>query len=142
MTRHRICYFILLLIIIALGLATRYVTLGLPTIFNLYLGNALWGLMVFVLWGFILNNKSSWQVAAVAALFAIIVEMSQLYQAPWFDAIRNTTLGGLILGHTFDLMDIICYLAGIAVGFLSEKYRGCRAGRNNGKSYKKSEPGK
>ena len=34
----------------------------------------------------------------------------------WIDAIRNTTLGGLILGFGFLWSDLVCYTIGIIVG--------------------------
>ncbi|MDO4536447.1 MAG: DUF2809 domain-containing protein, partial [Clostridium perfringens] len=41
---------------------------------------------------------------------------SQIYHAPWIDSIRNTTLGGLVLGFGFLWSDILCYTIGIAIG--------------------------
>ncbi|MDJ1631891.1 DUF2809 domain-containing protein [Bacillus velezensis] len=35
--------------------------------------------------------------------------MHQLYHAPWIDAIRSDTLGGLILGWQFVWSDIFAY---------------------------------
>ncbi len=40
--------------------------------------------------------------------------------APWIDGIRNTTLGGLVLGFGFLLSDLVCYLVGIAAGAFAE----------------------
>ena len=45
-------------------------------------------------------------------ILSIAVELSQLYHAPWIDSIRQTTLGGLILGFGFLWSDLACYAVG------------------------------
>ena len=50
-----------------------------------------------------------------------IIEISQLYHAPWIDSIRATTLGGLILGFGFLWSDLICYTVGIVIGAIIDK---------------------
>ena len=42
--------------------------------------------------------------------------MSQLYHAPWIDAIRDTLPGALVLGYGFLWSDLACYAAGVALG--------------------------
>ena len=51
-----------------------------------------------------------------AIILSYSIEISQLYHAAWIDAIRNTTLGGLILGFGFLWSDLVCYTIGIIVG--------------------------
>ncbi len=45
----------------------------------------------------------------------------QLYHAPWIDSIRQTTLGGLILGFGFLCSDLACYALGVLLGVLIER---------------------
>jgi hypothetical protein len=60
-------------------------------------------------------------VRAVISLgLAFLVEISQLYHAPWIDSIRQTTLGALVLGFGFLWTDLVCYTVGIATGSLTE----------------------
>jgi hypothetical protein len=120
--RSRLYYFAFIMMVILLGLGSRYFSRSFPEVINVYLGDTLWGLMVFLLCGFIFRAKSSQYVAGTAALFAMGIEVSQLYHAPWIDAIRNTTLGGLVLGYIFLWSDVVCYVVGITVGFLVERY--------------------
>ena len=54
-------------------------------------------------------------------MFAVSVELSQLYHSPWIDQIRDTTVGGLILGYGFLWSDIVCYGVGIVVGCVGER---------------------
>jgi hypothetical protein len=58
--------------------------------------------------------------AGISLALAFLVEVSQLYHAPWIDGIRNTTLGGLVLGFGFLWSDLVCYLIGIVAGALIE----------------------
>jgi hypothetical protein len=57
-------------------------------------------------------------LAGLALLASYAVELSQLYQAPWINAIRGTTLGHLVLGSTFAWQDLVAYTFGVAAGFL------------------------
>jgi hypothetical protein len=47
-----------------------------------------------------------------------MIEVSQLYHAPWIDSVRHTTLGGLALGYDFDWRDLVCYAIGIGCAAL------------------------
>jgi hypothetical protein len=53
--------------------------------------------------------------------FCVIIEVSQLYHAPWIDSIRGTTLGALVLGHGFVWSDLACYAVGVGLGILIER---------------------
>ena len=120
MRRNRILYLILTIITIILGLLSRKVQ-GLPQIISSYSGDALWALMVFFLFSFLFNKKSTIFILVISIIFSYRIEISQLYHAPWIDSIRATTLGGLILGFGFLLSDLICYTVGIVIGAIIDK---------------------
>ena len=120
MKRSRLLYLILTIIVMILGLLSRKIS-GLPKIIELYSGDILWALMVFLIIAFIFNKKSTIFIISWAIIFSYSIEISQLYHAPWIDAIRNTTLGGLILGFGFLWSDLICYTIGIIIGIILEK---------------------
>ena len=120
MKRSRLLYLILTIIVMILGLLSRKIS-GLPKIIELYSGDILWALMVFLIIAFIFNKKSTIFIISWAIIFSYSIEISQLYHAPWIDAIRNTTLGGLILGFGFLWSDLICYTIGIRIGIIIEK---------------------
>ena len=98
-----------------LGLLSRKIN-DLPKIIELYSGDILWALMVFLIIAFIFNKKSTIFIISWAIILSYSIEISQLYHAAWIDAIRNTTLGGLILGFGFLWSDLVCYKIGIIVG--------------------------
>ena len=117
MRRNRLLYLLLTIIVMILGLLSRKIE-GLPEIISLYSGDILWALMVFLLFAFLFNKKSTIFIISWAIIFSYSIEISQLYHAPWIDSIRNTTLGGLILGFGFLWSDLVCYTIGIIIGII------------------------
>lgn len=109
-----------IVVIIACGLLCRSGLIGLPPFFAKYAGDALWALMIFVGIGFLLPARSTMAVAGLAAVVCVLVECSQLYHAPWIDAIRSTWIGRMTLGSTFGWGDLAAYCAGIVAGVLAE----------------------
>jgi hypothetical protein len=122
MQRNRFVYFILFFTVILLGLASRSYASILPEWVHLYAGDALWALMVYFLIGFILTQKSPLWIAILALAFSFGLEISQLYHAPWIEAIRANRLGGLILGFGFLWSDLVCYGIGILFGYSIEVF--------------------
>lgn len=115
--RNKLLYLLLTIIVMLLGLLSRKIE-GLPEIISLYSGDILWALMVFLLFAFLFNKKSTIFIISWAIIFSYSIEISQLYHAPWIDAIRNTVLGGLILGFGFLWSDLVCYTIGIIIGII------------------------
>ena len=108
----------LALLVIACGLSLRWYgfPLGLSAFVVKYGGSALWATMVFLLVGVVLPRLRPTQIAALAAMIAVVVEFSRLVHAPWLDAFRLTTAGALLLGRIFSLWNLVAYAAGIGVG--------------------------
>lgn len=115
--RNRAVYLCITIIVIILGLSTRYFTRTLPKWMILYAGDTLWALMIFLILGFVFKKLASIKIALLATVFAFLIELTQLYSSPWIDGIRRTKIGGLILGYGFLWSDILCYCLGISIGF-------------------------
>lgn len=122
MSRHPLTYGALTVFIAALGLLSRtaYITALLPGIINAYLGDALWAAMIFTGLGCLFGNIRTKTSAILSLSFCYLIECSQLYHAPWIDAIRSSTLGGLILGWQFVWSDIFAYTVGVCAAALLE----------------------
>ncbi|MBO0947025.1 ribosomal maturation YjgA family protein [Fibrella forsythiae] len=118
MKRNRLVYSGLTVGVLVLGLASRRLGTYLPSFINAYIGDTLWALMVFFGIALVFSRQPTRIVALMALLFSFSIEISQLYHAPWIDAIRATRLGALVLGFGFLWTDLICYSVGIAVGAL------------------------
>lgn len=103
---------------IGLGLASRYDGLQLPTVITAHAGDALWAVMIYfgvrTLW----PQGSRRRAALIGLLFCYTIEASQLIQLDWLNAIRSTTLGALVLGRGFLVVDLIRYTAGIGLAYL------------------------
>ena len=100
--KYRLYYLILFLFTILLGLGSRRYGSYLPA----FVADVLFPKKEFFRKGFI------------ALSFSYCIEISQLYQADWINAIRGTTLGALVLGHGFLWSDILCYTVGVGLAIL------------------------
>lgn len=107
-------------LVVLAGLASRKYHAYLPAFLAQYAGDTLWALLLFLLVSMLLDGRSITKRAAISLAVAFLVELSQLYHAPWIDAIRQTKLGGLVLGFGFLWTDLVCYSAGIALGLIVE----------------------
>lgn len=116
MKRSRPAQALFSLLTIGLGLASRRYAAALPAWVAAYAGDALWALLVFWLVGLGRPRWGRRRVAGVALGFAFVIEASQLYQAPWLNALRATTLGHLVLGQGFLWSDLLCYTVGVLAG--------------------------
>lgn len=114
--RSRLLAAIAIAAVIALGLASRRHPALFPAWMDKYPGDALWATMVFFCWAWVLPAASTLRLAALALATAWLVECSQLVHAPWLDAIRRTVPGHLVLGSTFNWLDLPAYAAGVALG--------------------------
>jgi len=117
--RNRITYFFSTLLIIGLGLFSR--SKYIPTIIYPYLGDLLYTLMYFFIFGFLFPKKKTYQIALLSVGLCFIIEISQLYQAEWINHIRQTILGKLTLGSGFLWSDFVCYSLGALIGVFVEK---------------------
>jgi hypothetical protein len=100
---------------IALGLGSRRFAAHVPEFVADHAGDALWASAVFLALGLALPRASTWAVAGLALAVCLAVELSQLYHAPWIDAVRATPPGGLLLGQGFLWIDLARYVAGVAL---------------------------
>jgi hypothetical protein len=119
--RNPALWIVLLLLTVALGLGSRRYATSLPRFVAAYAGDTLWATAAFLGFGLLLPRASTWRVALLAMSLSVLVEVGQLYHAPWIDSIRRTRLGGLILGYDFVWSDLACYAAGFALGILIER---------------------
>jgi len=119
--RSRWVYAALITVVILAGLASRSsLDTYLPALLASYTGDTLWALTVFLCLGFVFRTLRPWRVALVAIIIAFLVEVSQLYQADWINAIRSNRLAALLIGQGFKWSDLACYTTGIAMGFAGE----------------------
>ncbi|QWF75736.1 DUF2809 domain-containing protein [Bacillus subtilis] len=114
MKRNRWIYAVFTILIIGLGLGSRAFSSVLPDTLNTYLGDSLWAAMIFTGCGFLFRKLKTMITGIISLSFCFAIEFSQLYHAEWIDQIRDTSLGGLVLGYGFLWSDIEAYTIGIA----------------------------
>jgi hypothetical protein len=118
--RKRPWYVLALIVVIAMGLASRRFPALFPTALGKYPGDALWALMVFLDWGILFPRSSTIRILFYALATSVAVEFFKLYHSGWMDGIRSTTLGHLIFGYAFSWGNLVAYAVGIGVGALGE----------------------
>ena len=120
--RNPLTWAVLIAMTVFLGIGSRRFASSLPGFVAAYAGDTLWALAAFLGIGLLLPRASTRRVALLAMSFSVLVEVSQLYHAPWIDSIRGTTLGALVLGHGFLWSDLACYTVGVGLGVLIEAF--------------------
>ena len=95
--RKPLVWVALIVLAAVLGIGSRRYAHALPGFIAAYAGDTLWATAAFLGIGLVLPRASTWWVALLAMSFSVLIEVSQLYHAPWIDSIRHTTIGGLIL---------------------------------------------
>ena len=118
--RSPVLWFTLIVLVVILGLGSRRYASSLPGVLAAYAGDTLWALAAFLGFGLVVPRASTRRVALLAMSSSVLVEVSQLYKAPWIDSIRRTTPGGLMLGYDFMWSDLACYAVGVGLGILIE----------------------
>jgi hypothetical protein len=103
-----------------LGLASRRYGSSLPSFVAENAGDAFWTALVYCGMSFCAPHSKILTRAAMTLGFAYAIEFSQLYHAPWIDSIRQTTMGGLVLGFQFVWADLMRYAAGVLLCVAAE----------------------
>lgn len=117
----RIRYLIITFIVMIMGLLSRKFMFIFPKAIAPFVGDMLWAMMIYFGFRFVFLKLKIKENFILSIIFCFGIEISQLYQANWINAIRNTTLGGLVLGHGFLWMDLISYSLGIVIALLIDK---------------------
>ncbi len=113
--RSRPACFVLLVVTVVSGLASRRWAASLPAFIASYAGDVLWASMVVWVLALLCPRTSTLRLASSALAIAVAVELTQLYHAPWIDGIRATRLGALVLGQGFLWSDLACYAVGVGL---------------------------
>ncbi|HET9955736.1 MAG TPA: DUF2809 domain-containing protein [Polyangiaceae bacterium] len=108
-------------LVIVLGGVSRLPAM--PEFSHLYLGDVLWGSLFYLITRFLLPTLSARSAWLMATLAAELVEFGELSQAPTLVSIRETRLGGLLLGHSFSWSDVFCVALGSSLAFALQKPR-------------------
>jgi hypothetical protein len=116
--RRRAAYVALGLATLPIGLAVRFMPLGLPGFVVKYGGSTLWAVMVYWVIAFFVPGSRPRSLALIAGLIAMLVELQRLIHFPALNAFRATLPGILLLGRFFSIWDIVAYWLAISAAAL------------------------
>lgn len=122
MLPHRLGYAACAVAIIALGLVVHRVDLRLYPVARDMLGDALWAAMVTCWLAALFAAMRRRHRALLALAICFGVEFSQMYRAPWLDAVRGTLPGHLVLGSGYDSRDLLAYFLGVAAATAADGF--------------------
>ena len=116
--KRRIIYLGIAVLTAIIGLSTRKLPHLFPGFVTEYGGDTLWATLFFFLMRIVCIKKKLVIVALLTYGFGVLIEVSQLYQAPWINEWRQTFIGQMLLGHGFLWSDLVCYAVGVVLGLL------------------------
>lgn len=108
-------FFSLWLLMIGLGLLSRSSWVNLPEEVDFFLGDTIWGSMVFFFMGTLFPYWSYAKITSAALVFAYLVEFSQLIKHDFLMYLRSFKLIALVIGHDFSVADLLFYSIGIGL---------------------------
>ena len=117
----RASYLTIAIVVVAAGLFIRHKSAWFPAIVNLYLGDLLYAVVMFLAVSFVWPRQGRAVRAIAALLFCFAIEFSQLYQADWINAVRRTLPGKLVLGAGFLWSDLLAYSLGVIAAWTIDR---------------------
>ena len=108
---RRIPFLCALLILCAAGLLVRSRHAVSPSFLTTYFPDAAWTMAVYCGFGLLFCRDARLHFPLALGV-SFLVELSQLWHTPLLEALRSTTLGGLVLGYGFLWSDLACYAVG------------------------------
>lgn len=107
---------------VLIGIGSRKFGTYLPEFISAYAGDTMWALAFFALFHLLFPDLRLTKILLLNLAFAFLIEISQLWHPVWLDAIRHTLPGGLLLGFGFLWTDLVCYIVGSLIGYVSLNY--------------------
>jgi glycopeptide antibiotics resistance protein len=120
-TRRRWLILLVWLLLPVLGLGSRSGRVPLPSFIVAYAGDTLWTAMVYVSLILFWPRLSIRWALGLSLGFSFLIELSQLYRAPWIDAVRAHRLAALVLGRGFLVSDLACYTVGALLAAAADR---------------------
>jgi hypothetical protein len=122
----------ILLITIPVGLAVRFLPLGLPWFLYKYLGSLLWAIALYWFLAAFLPKLRPPALATFAIIIATMLELSRLVPFAPIDAFRLTLAGKILLGRYFSVKNIAAYLLAITLTAALDHFLIARHRQNSG----------
>jgi hypothetical protein len=121
--RSRLALTIALAIVIPLGLASRKFAGQIPEFLADHAGDFLWTVMIYLALAFLAPRWSPLKLFLIAFGISFAVELSQLINVAWLNALRKTLPGRLLLGAGFLWIDLLRYFCGALFAFAIDRWQ-------------------
>lgn len=118
--QRRLTFLVAAVATIVTGLVVHLRGTALPAAARDFAGDALWGMMIAWWMGVVAPRARLVPRGTCAFLICAAVEFSQRFHGAAIDAIRQTTVGHLVLGSGFDTRDLLAYAIGIVMAAVLE----------------------
>lgn len=118
MNRYRFILFLAIIIIIPLGLVSKFYKGPLDQWLNNYSGGIFYEIF-WILLVILIKPKIKPSIATLwVFMITALLEVLQLWHPPFLEAIRATLIGRLLIGTTFDWWDFLHYILGCTITLL------------------------
>ena len=121
--------FVLLVLTIAAGIASRIYSAHLPPILHKNAGDILWATALYYLLVTLSPKAFPGRAFLLTFILGAGVEALKLVHNPTLATFRTTTIGGLLLGHAFSWSNIACYAAGALLAVIIDAIIAWRPGK-------------
>lgn len=115
---YRVALLVSILFIIPLGYGVRFSQGWLPNDLHDALGSIAYEVFWILLVQLLYPKIPPLRIAIAVSLATCAIEVLQLWQPSWLQALRATFPGRLVLGNTFSWSDFPPYFIGSAIGWL------------------------
>jgi len=105
-----------ILVIVPLGLLTKYYIGPAQYWVNYYLGGLFYEIFFCLLAALFFPVVRPWKIAASVFLITVLLEFLQLYHPAWLTSLRGFRLGHYLLGSSYNAWDFLYYLLGCLLG--------------------------
>ncbi|MFP4220509.1 MAG: DUF2809 domain-containing protein [Phormidium sp.] len=117
-SRYRRYLAIAMVVSIALGIGSRVYTVPFAAWLQNPAGAIFYELFWMVLVAYIIPELAAGAIAIIIFVLTSLLELLQLYQHPILEAIRQTVVGRLLIGSSFDPWDFLHYCIGCMIGWV------------------------
>ena len=111
--RNRLVFVLLIMVTVALGLASRKFAAFLPGWMAKNAGDVLYAVMAYWLVGLCFPRLSPARTALAAGVFCFSIEFLKFSNAPWLVAARHSQGGALVFGRGFHFSNLVRYSLGV-----------------------------
>ena len=118
LSRKRSWTLLSLLLLVPLGLYTKFYSGPGATWVNNSLGGVFYEIFWCLLVLFIFDGGKPWVIATVVLVITCFLEFLQLWHHPFLELLRSYFIGRTIFGISFSWSDFPCYFLGSGIGWL------------------------